>query len=736
MSIFRKLLGNNQDGQAKAAPPSGLQPQPMAAQLQRKFAKGIQYNMKIIIRGDRNVGKTCLYHRLQGQKFREEYIPTDEIQVASIQWNYKTTDDVVKVEVWDVVDKGKKKKKTEGLKLENEKGVDDEPCLDAEFLDVYKGTHGVILMYDITKQWTFSYVEKEIENVPSAIPILVLGNHRDMGHHRTVLEDKARYFVMNIERPGEAAPVRYAESSMRNGFGLKYLHKFFNLPFLQLQRETLLKQLEINTQDIASTTEELDIHEESEEQNYDIFIDSLCQKRREQQEQLSEKVLSESQFVQQEVPQNGSMQHVNSKVNPEPKLLVPKSASVPSLHKTIIVPESASTTAISEAAKPAVDSKPSASAQQQKTGFFSRIFNKQSNIPAKKIETTVSLPTSPTEDEMVKSVEDFVPDNEGLDSSFLDDGKDVKTASKPPEQGETTDSDDEGGNPMVAALQDDLDLEDDEPFSNPEQRVLVQDIELSSDSSDGEGDKHEEHTDIVETNKLVNTHKDDFHISETSDLSDSGVNDDIVNCKFSVMQMEHSSKLGSLSSEEPEDVPVISNVSSSTTPVINDSDSGDDNDHGDDESANLTSSTVIKEDDLGGSDAFSDWLNQQEANILRFTSLPHFSRSLVYNSSFFPLFIEKKNSEDSRDKEVKKKKKKKKEKDDEQLSGKKHKKKSKEKNDKDSKQKDRESTKKDKKKKKKEPVLEVADVEEGTDLEAFLAEDTFATPDTTGYESL
>ena len=36
-------------------------------------------------------------------------------------------------------------------------------------------------------------------------------------------------------RPEGSGQVRYAESSMRNGFGLKYLHMFFNLPFLQLQ---------------------------------------------------------------------------------------------------------------------------------------------------------------------------------------------------------------------------------------------------------------------------------------------------------------------------------------------------------------------------------------------------------------------------------------------------------------------------------------------------------------------
>lgn len=57
------------------------------------------YSVKIVIRGERGTGKTSLLHRLQGRPVPAQHEPTAEIQTANINWNFKNTDEVIKVRI-------------------------------------------------------------------------------------------------------------------------------------------------------------------------------------------------------------------------------------------------------------------------------------------------------------------------------------------------------------------------------------------------------------------------------------------------------------------------------------------------------------------------------------------------------------------------------------------------------------------------------------------------------------
>ncbi|XP_014477554.1 PREDICTED: rab-like protein 6 isoform X2 [Dinoponera quadriceps] len=491
-SAIKRLAGKS-EGIGNVSPRPAHQSMP--TNLQRKFAKGVQYNMKIIVKGDRNVGKTCLFHRLQGQKFIEEYIPTEEIQVASIQWNYKATDDVVKVEVWDVVDRGKRRRRLEGLKMDNiptaETNVIEEPALDAEFLDVYKGTNGVIIVMDITKSWTFDYVQRELPKIPSHIPVIVLGNHCDMSHHRTVTADHVTYFIDSLHE--RTAQVRYAESSMRNGFGLKLLHKFFNLPFLQLQRETLLKQLDTNEEETRLTIQELDLFQDSDDADYNKFLDNLVNRRRALADSVSasnlvSNVISSSTNSHHLTPLTGSSINVTGEVrrsasmpgpigggNPIPmkslelKLSLPKkenlttstldnsSNAVKSAH--IIISSSVAQNIVSKmgtakSTESVNDNGERRDSISRPQSLMSKIFGHKKEDETDKLShiknLTLSVPLT--------SVEDFVPDDGMLDRSFLEDNSQVSPLKMQQMQQEEVDSesDTETGNPLVAGYEDDL----------------------------------------------------------------------------------------------------------------------------------------------------------------------------------------------------------------------------------------------------------------------------------------
>uniref|UniRef100_A0A8C4ZDH1 RAB, member RAS oncogene family-like 6b n=1 Tax=Gadus morhua TaxID=8049 RepID=A0A8C4ZDH1_GADMO len=450
-SALKKLVGSEPGQLRDKNIPAGLQS--MNQSLQRRFAKGVQYNMKIVIRGDRNTGKSTLWHRLQGKKFLEEYLPTQEIQATSIHWNYKTTDDVVKVEVWDVVDKG-------------ECWPSDEVALDAEFLDVYKNCNGVIMMFDITKQWTFNYILRELPKVPPHVPVCVLGNHRDMGEHRVILPDDIRDLIASLNRPMGASYIHYAESSMKNGFGLKYLHRFFNIPFLQLQRETLLRQLETNQLDMDATLEELCVQQETEDQNYEIFLENLETRSKAFGSPGPANGQSPSSGSQSPVvPQSGASTGSSSPSTPQPPTPFQTQGSAP--QPPPAAPPS------SAPAPPSTPAEPWGAVQSPEHPRLAQ-------SPAS------GQPVCPAS---VRSVDDFVPD-ERLDRSFLEDGGGSKAKAPPPAHSNVLDSDSDGegrGNPMVSGFQDELDP-DDQALPQPRGPARVQppsrDVTLTSDEED------------------------------------------------------------------------------------------------------------------------------------------------------------------------------------------------------------------------------------------------------------
>ncbi|XP_054545112.1 rab-like protein 6 isoform X2 [Talpa occidentalis] len=311
--------------------------------------------------------------------------------------------------------------------------AESEMALDAEFLDVYKNCNGVVMMFDITKQWTFSYILRELPKVPTHVPVCVLGNYRDMGEHRVILPDDVRHFIERLDRPPGSSYFRYAESSMKNSFGLKYLHKFFNIPFLQLQRETLLRQLETNQLDTDATLEELSVQQETEDQNYDIFLEMMEARSRGHVSPpaangQSPPSSSQSPVVPPSLASTGS----SSPSTPQPAPQPPPQAPSP--------PE----------APPA--------APAPRRGLISRLFGTSS--PAAE-----ALPPPELAPAGVQNVEDFVPED-GLDRSFLEDAapaKGEKSAGADVPPGSDSDGEALGANPMVAGFQDDVDLEDQHP---------------------------------------------------------------------------------------------------------------------------------------------------------------------------------------------------------------------------------------------------------------------------------
>ncbi|KAF9347684.1 Rab-like protein 6 [Mortierella sp. NVP85] len=193
------------------------------------------------------------------------------------------TNDIIKVEVWDVVDKAaqptnpKASSNPTALKIDNiptsptkAKSVELAPhagfSLDASTIDVYRNTDGVILVYNSSKPWTFDYAVKALSEIPVSMPVLILSNFVDDSSRTALASDRVETLIRehnDFRRKQPNAPanlIRHLYTSMKTGLGLKEIHESLGIPFLNVLRETHRKQFEQKTLEIEKLLKALDGH--------------------------------------------------------------------------------------------------------------------------------------------------------------------------------------------------------------------------------------------------------------------------------------------------------------------------------------------------------------------------------------------------------------------------------------------------------------------------------------------
>uniref|UniRef100_A0A7S3H1L3 Uncharacterized protein n=2 Tax=Spumella elongata TaxID=89044 RepID=A0A7S3H1L3_9STRA len=223
--------------------------------------------MKVLLCGERGAGKTMLWRRLQGQPFSYEHESTAEIQSATINWTSPLSsrtaagkDDVVKVEVWDVVDRAivVDKPSSESVAAEMvynltgeaEEGRHSIVPLDASIVDIYKDSHAVIFMINPFDRQSLQYVKDKYPQVPGHVSVLLIVNFKDKStqpSNQTVVAlqevqtmcAEIRSFRSNCANDD----VTVLETSLLDCYGLLNLHHYLDVPFLRLKQRILQEQL-------------------------------------------------------------------------------------------------------------------------------------------------------------------------------------------------------------------------------------------------------------------------------------------------------------------------------------------------------------------------------------------------------------------------------------------------------------------------------------------------------------
>ena len=140
------------------------------------------YLFKLLVIGNSNVGKSAMLNRFVDDIFDDSYVST-----VGVDFKIKTMticNKVAKVQIWDTAGQERFKNIT---------------------TIYYRGANGCIIVYDITNKVSFDnivYWLSELElHAPNKIPILLVGNKKDLSDKRQVSENDLQMFanIFNLD---------------------------------------------------------------------------------------------------------------------------------------------------------------------------------------------------------------------------------------------------------------------------------------------------------------------------------------------------------------------------------------------------------------------------------------------------------------------------------------------------------------------------------------------------------
>ena len=153
---------------------------------------------KVLLLGDSTVGKTCVLLKYTDKIYQETHMMTIgldyRLKVMQLQSGKE-----VKLQIWDTAGQDRFRSITKNY---------------------YKGSHGIILIYDVTSLKTFenvkSWVSQIHEEISDKVVIYLVANKIDMDDLRKVTKEEGKKLAEELDVP-------FVETSAKTGENIDYI---------------------------------------------------------------------------------------------------------------------------------------------------------------------------------------------------------------------------------------------------------------------------------------------------------------------------------------------------------------------------------------------------------------------------------------------------------------------------------------------------------------------------------